>query len=535
MAKQTIDIGTVANDGTGTPNRDAWDMVNDNFTELYDGKQALDADLTAIAALSPTNDDIVQRKSGAWTNRTIAQVATDLQTPFDSRYQALDADLTAIAGLSATNDDFIQRKSGAWANRTVAQVSADLEAQWPVAFVVADPAPVEGDLYQLTGGSFDVNGVQPENDVWHLGFNMDEGGGLVDLTKAAIFISWESNYYLGGNGTGVRVTEWHLQTKGPDPADTIRPISVAMPWAASDRTSSGITFRQDNVTFVDYGNTAKVQMNWTTGGISLESGVKFVSDNNNVPFAQMKNAADNAFLNLPYVDSNDQLLVSQSIQCQPGGTATANSVHTLGFTGTFADGDSLLNTFWSGSATGSVFVHNKAGNATFRVIDGMQNTANTANAMAVEHIWCGGTSAGNAWTNYSNGTNNWSVGFLNTDDDSFVISNSYWLAESNIGESLTANAAIRIDRTTREIRSYGGIELVDANLKLGTTTGTKIGTATSQKLGFWNATPIVQPTTGVAAAVFAANSGTAVNDASTFDGYTLLQVVKALRNAGLLA
>jgi hypothetical protein len=37
------------------------------------------------------------------------------------------------------------------------------------------------------------------------------------------------------------------------------------------------------------------------------------------------------------------------------------------------------------------------------------------------------------------------------------------------------------------------VELADAkNLKLNTTTGTKIGTATSQKLGFWNATPVVQ-------------------------------------------
>lgn len=70
---------------------------------------------------------------------------------------------------------------------------------------------------------------------------------------------------------------------------------------------------------------------------------------------------------------------------------------------------------------------------------------------------------------------------------------------------------------------------------LGTTTGTKLGTTSSQKLGFWNATPIVQPTTAVAAAAFVANAGTAVNDASTFDGYTIKQVVKALRNEGLLA
>ena len=35
MAQQTINIGTVANDGTGDPLRSAFDKVNDNFTELY--------------------------------------------------------------------------------------------------------------------------------------------------------------------------------------------------------------------------------------------------------------------------------------------------------------------------------------------------------------------------------------------------------------------------------------------------------------------------------------------------------------------
>lgn len=41
--------------------------------------------------------------------------------------------------------------------------------------------------------------------------------------------------------------------------------------------------------------------------------------------------------------------------------------------------------------------------------------------------------------------------------------------------------------------SLAGGTLADAaNIALGTTTGTKIGTATNQKLGFYNATPIVQ-------------------------------------------
>ena len=40
--------------------------------------QAYDSDLAAIAALSPSDDDILQRKSGAWTNRTVAQLAADM-------------------------------------------------------------------------------------------------------------------------------------------------------------------------------------------------------------------------------------------------------------------------------------------------------------------------------------------------------------------------------------------------------------------------------------------------------------------------
>jgi hypothetical protein len=40
--------------------------------------QPLDSDLTAIAALTGINDNVIQRKAGAWTERTMAQLATDL-------------------------------------------------------------------------------------------------------------------------------------------------------------------------------------------------------------------------------------------------------------------------------------------------------------------------------------------------------------------------------------------------------------------------------------------------------------------------
>lgn len=36
------------------------------------------ADLQSITALTPANDDVLQRKGGAWTNRSPAQLAADL-------------------------------------------------------------------------------------------------------------------------------------------------------------------------------------------------------------------------------------------------------------------------------------------------------------------------------------------------------------------------------------------------------------------------------------------------------------------------
>lgn len=40
--------------------------------------QAFNANLATIVGLTPANDDVLQRKAGAWANRTIAQLATDL-------------------------------------------------------------------------------------------------------------------------------------------------------------------------------------------------------------------------------------------------------------------------------------------------------------------------------------------------------------------------------------------------------------------------------------------------------------------------
>ena len=65
MAKQVINIGTIANDGTGDLIRDAFDKANDNFTELCDEKSPLASPtftgtVTAPAITLPTNGQIKQ-------------------------------------------------------------------------------------------------------------------------------------------------------------------------------------------------------------------------------------------------------------------------------------------------------------------------------------------------------------------------------------------------------------------------------------------------------------------------------------------
>jgi hypothetical protein len=85
-------------------------------------------------------------------------------------------------------------------------------------------------------------------------------------------------------------------------------------------------------------------------------------------------------------------------------------------------------------------------------------------------------------------------------------------------------------------RLQGDVTISDTrNIILATGTGTKIGTATSQKLSLWNATPNVQPTNAIAAAAFVANTSGIVNDTATFGGYTMGQVVAALQRIGALA
>lgn len=72
------------------------------------------------------------------------------------------------------------------------------------------------------------------------------------------------------------------------------------------------------------------------------------------------------------------------------------------------------------------------------------------------------------------------------------------------------------------------------NIVFGTTTGTKFGTSASQKMGWFNATPVIQQTNGISGASYSSVGGSAVSSNDTFGGYTIGQIVAALKIYGFL-
>jgi len=97
-------------------------------------------DITAGMLCVVAYDASANSAAGAW-----------LLAATNAAFQPLDSDLTTIGGLSPSNDDIIQRKAGAWTNRTIAQIKTDLALQDAIEFVIGGSAiaittGVKGDL-----------------------------------------------------------------------------------------------------------------------------------------------------------------------------------------------------------------------------------------------------------------------------------------------------------------------------------------------------------------------------------------------------
>lgn len=124
--------------------------------------EAHDSDLTDIAALTPTNDDVIQRKAGHWTNRTMAQLIADLAA-LGTTFQPLDSDLTSIAALSTTSyGRNLLTLANAAAADWVAKAAYTAKGDILAASAASTPAAVAvgTDTFVLTADSSQSSGVK---------------------------------------------------------------------------------------------------------------------------------------------------------------------------------------------------------------------------------------------------------------------------------------------------------------------------------------------------------------------------------------
>jgi len=102
------------------------------------------------------------------------------------------------------------------------------------------------------------------------------------------------------------------------------------------------------------------------------------------------------------------------------------------------------------------------------------------------------------WRNNTNTANDGSITYS---------AGGYLLTKATAGIDLAVNGPTVLGILPSHVQTGDGVVM-----SFGTVTGTKIGTATTQKFAFWGAAPIVRPTATPAAAVDPATTMALVND-----------------------
>src|SRR6056300_115011 len=114
MAKQTINIGTFADDGTGSTIRAGGDITNDNFNEIY-GKLGDGTTLYSLTFPNATDTIVARDTTDTLTNKTLTSPTINsglVGTNLDLNASELILDADADTSITADTDDQIDIKIG---------------------------------------------------------------------------------------------------------------------------------------------------------------------------------------------------------------------------------------------------------------------------------------------------------------------------------------------------------------------------------------------------------------------------------------
>ena len=275
---------------------------------------------------------------------------------------------------------------------------------------------------------------------------------------------WSADYQRPANRA--HGDESHYEESGNDPALEIhpaaftgtngieyRPISVDFTYtnANGHLNQSNVSFNSQNVVFADTSSTNTYLQMVANGGtvgagayIYLEGTTTFRSNTNNVPVSSQYNAANSAWIALPYYDNHNTLNVNGPIyelgSVAPINGPFTNTAHILEIVGTPPSGGSGFWVYNVSATTGDFYPYEAQGSATGNFSDEIYNGDTTdATANARLHLRTGGTSAGDPFIYFDiNGGQAFSEGIDNSDGHKFKIAGSGALGTNDY---LTINAS----------------------------------------------------------------------------------------------
>lgn len=218
-----------------------------NGFRIVGGGGSIDDDLTTIGNLTPSNDDVLQRKAGSWTNRTLAQLEVDIGTTnvdntSDANKPVSTAQQTAIDGKVAdainngTTDvapsqnavfDALALKVPTTRTITINGTTYDLSSDRTWSISTSSGVEFNVDSYGAVG-----NGVTDDSDAINLAVVAAGINGIIRLTPNKIYLQKRSitlleNQTIKGSGATLKRCAAEYTTLTANAAGGATSITVA--------------------------------------------------------------------------------------------------------------------------------------------------------------------------------------------------------------------------------------------------------------------------------------------------------------------